>query len=502
MKKQSWVSFSLAGVALTDFGLTIPSPFVSLSLSNSEIASMTSWTLNVIVGGDDKKRSNIAAFEALLYSAAQAASSYSDSQGIPVAFAFGWLDDNGGIADYISYQGFTLKFKVSTSGLYMKYEITGYASLAVQTSMPVIRIPELSGFVQPSAVVEGLAKSLKATYYYELDIDHNDVPTLINHGAMTTSFNNYVRGTFNGEDDYDSFPGLLRLSKSYNSSRDSAGLAPGYKKLSQVMNNATVTPVDKFLKKSLTDSTPQSSSFSYWVDEPTMTHPGVIHYKCNAGLLTNHVSDALIYGTPESNVLALTGSYNGVAYNMTDMNFKQVGFAVDGSGNTIVQDEQVINRWGSSLADVFQTVNIINDVNAIASQFSGDFVITIPGSVKKYEIAQPISLVVMSGNTLSPISGVYNIVAVSHNISVEFTTTLKVQRLTISTANQVASGQGIYVSGTNNYPSNTYGTTSNVISPNKVEFGDLFPDFTHMYVGDNAVSGVGNGSSSISYGRI
>lgn len=502
MKKQSWVSFSLAGVSITDFGLEIPSPFVSLQLSNSEIASMTSWTLNVIVGGDEKKKVNIAAFEALLYSAAQSASSYADSQGVPVAFAFGWLDSNGGISDYISYQGFTLQFKVSTTGLYMKYEITGYASLAIQTSMPVIRIPELSGFVQPSAVVEGLARSLKATSYYQLDIDHNDAPTLISHGAMTTSFNNYVRGVFDGADDYDSFPGLLRLSKAYNNSRDAAGLAPGYKKLSQVINNATVTPVENFLKKSLTDSTPQSSSFSYWVDEPTMTQPGCIHYKCNAGLLTNHVSDALIYGTPESNVLAITGSYNGVAYNMTDMNFKQVGFAVDGSGNTIVQDEQVVNSWSSSLADVFQTVNIINDVNAIASQFSGDFVITIPGSTRKYEIAQPVSLVVMSGNTLSPISGVYNIVSVAHNISVEFTTILKVQRLTMSTANQVASGQGIFVSGTNNYPINTYSTTSNVISASKVDFGTLFPDFEHMYVGDNAVSGVGNGSSSLFNGRI
>ena len=496
-RKQPWVSFSLSGISLTEFGLEVPSPFVSLQLSNSEISSVTSWTLSVIVGGDDKKKVNIAAFEALLYSAAQAASAYSDSQGVPVAFAFGWLDASGGISQYISYQGFTLKFKVSTTGLYMKYEVTGFASLAVQTSMPVIRIPELSGFVQPSAVVEGLAKSLKATSYYELDIDHNDVPTLISHGAMTTSFNSYVRGTFNGTDDYNSFPGLLRLSKTYSGSRDAAGLAPGYKSLSQIMNNISVSSVTDFLKKSLTDTTPQSSSFSYWVDEPTMTKPGVIHYKCNAGLLTNHVSDALIYGTPESNILSLSGSYNGVAYNMTDMKFSQVGFAVDGSGSTIIQDEQVVNSWSSSLANVFQSANIINDVNAIASQFSGDFVVQIPGSVKKYEIAEPVSLVVMAGNTLSPITGVYNIVSVAHTISTEFITTLKIQRLTMSTANQVAAGQGIYVSGSNHYPINSYDTTSNVLSASKVDFGDLFPTFEHMYIGDNAGTALGSGSTSI-----
>jgi len=486
MKKQHWCSFSLSGVSLTDFGLEIPSPFASLNLSNSEISSVTSWTLSVVIGGDDKKKANVAAFEALLYSAAQAASSYADSQGVPVAFAFGWLDESGGIEEYLSYQGFTLQFKVSTTGLYMKYDVSGFASLAVQSSMPVLRIPEVSGFVQPSAVLEGLAKSVKATSYYELDIDHNDVPTLITHGAMTTSFNNYVRGIFNGSDDYDTFPGLLRLSKSYNSSRDAAGLAPGIKKLSQVINNRIVSPVDAYLKKSLTDTTPQSTSFSYWVDEPTMTQPGVIHYKCNASLLTTHVSDALIYGTPESNVLSLTGSYNGVAYNMTDMKFSQVGFTVDGSGSTIIQDAQVVNSWSSSLSEVFQTVDIINDVNAIASQFSGDFILVIPGSVKKYTIAQPISLIVMTGNTLSPISGVYNIVSVAHSIGASFTTTLKIQRLTMSSANQVAASQGIYVTGSSYYPRSSFHTTSNIKSPYKVDFGDsLFPTFEHMYIGNN-----------------
>lgn len=485
MKKQPWCNFLLAGISITDFGLEIPSPFASLDLTNSEITSMTSWTLNVIVGGDEKKKANIAAFEALLYSAAQAAAGYADSKGIPVSFAFGWQDETGGIAEYVSYQGFTLQFRVSTSGLYMKYEITGFASLAVQSSMPVLRIPEMSGFVQPSAVVEGLAKAVKATAYYELDIDHNDVPTLVNHGSMTTSFNNYVRGTFDGTDDYDSFPGLLRLAKSYNGSRDAAGIAPGYKKLSQIMNNASVTPIDSFLKKSLTDTTPQSSSFSYWVDEPTMTRPGCIHFKSNAGLLTNHVSDALIYGTSESNILSLSGSYNGVAYNMTDMNFSQVGFAIDGSGSTIVQDFQVVNSWSSSLAEVFQTVDIINDVNAIASQFSGDFIIQIAGSVKKYELAQPISLVVMVGNKISPITGVYNITTVSHRISTDFITTLKIQRLTMSTANQVASSQNIYVSGSSFYPSTSYNTTSNIVSPYKVDFGVMYPDFTHLYQGES-----------------
>ena len=480
MKKQPWISFSLSGVNLCDFGIELPSPFSSLEMNNSEISSFSSWTLKVVVGGDANKRSNIAAFEALLYTSAQAASSYSNSSGIPVSFAFGWLDDRGNIAEYLSYQGFTLQFKVSTSGLYMTYNVSGYASQTTQSSTPVLRIPELSGIVQPSAVVEGLAKAVNADTYYNLDIDHNDNPTLITHGALTTSFNQYVRGTYSGKDDYDSFPGLLKLSKSYNASRDCAGLIPGVKKLSQVLNNITVSPVSKFLKKGLTDNTPQCSSFSYWVDEPTMTSPGTIHYKSNAGLTTSQIRDVLQYGTADTNILSLTGSYNGVAYNITNMNFSSVGFSVDGSGNTIVQDEEIVNSWSQSMADVYQTVNIINDINALASQFSGDFTVTIAGSTKQYSIAQPISLLVMSGNTISPISGIYNIMSVSHAISDTFTTTLKLQRLTMSSANQVASAQGILVSGTSGYPSSSYVKTNNVKSPYKVDFGVMYPTYEHM----------------------
>lgn len=481
MKKQPFCNFILAGLNLNEFGNLIPSPFSSLEVNNGQISSMTSWTLRCTVGGDANRKINISAFEALLYSAAQAASGYEGSSGIPVSFNLGWLSEDGTIDEYMSYQGFTLQFKVSTTGMYMVYELTGYATLAIQSSMPVLSIPELSGMVQPSAIVEALAKAVKADSYYQLDIDHNDNPTYVSHGAMTTSFNSYVRGTYSGtEDDYDSFPGLLKLSKSYSASRDSAGLIPGVKSLSSVMNNISVTPLDNFLKKSIVDDSPQCSSFSYWVDEPTMTKPGTIHYKSNANLMTSQVSDVLEYGTSNTNILSLSGSYNGVSYNMTDMNFSTVGFALDGSGSTIVTGTEVVNSWSSNLSDVFQTVNIINDVNALASQFSGDFTITIPGSVKEYTVAQPISLLVMSGNTISPITGVYSIVSVSHTISDTFITTLKVQRLVMSSANQVASTQGITIRGSGSYPTNSVQTTSNVKSTSKVDFGTLYPNFEHI----------------------
>lgn len=479
----------IAGMSLTEFGLIIPSPFASLALENSEITSMTSWTLTCVIGGDANRKANVSAFEGLLYSAAQAASRYPNSSGIPVSFMFGWLNDDGSVGENISYQGFTIKFDVSTSGLYLVYKLTGYASIAMQSSMPVLRIPELSGMVQPSAVVEALAKAVKADRYYTLDIDHNDSPTLVSHGAITTSFNQYVRGDLSVQDDFDAFPGLLKLSKSYNMTRDAAGLKYPHRKLSSVLNNIRTSAISSFLKQSMTDATPQCSSFSYWIDEPTMTRPGVIHYKSNSSLSNYNFSDSLEYGTSNSNILSLSGSYNGVAYNMTDMAFSSVGFALDGSGNSIVQGAEVVNSWSSSLADVYKTVDIINDVNALASQFSGNFSVQIAGSVKEYEIAQPVSLVVFSGNTLSPITGIYNIISVSHSVGATFVTTLKLQRLVMSSANQVASSQGILLYGSGSNVTKAYTTTNNIISPYKVDFGDLYPDFTRLVSGFGGFAG-------------
>lgn len=42
MKKQPWCNFIFAGMSISEFGLSIPSPFTSLQISNSEITSMTS----------------------------------------------------------------------------------------------------------------------------------------------------------------------------------------------------------------------------------------------------------------------------------------------------------------------------------------------------------------------------------------------------------------------------------------------------------------------------
>ena len=202
MKKEPFCNVCIAGVSITNYGLKIPSPFCSLTLNNSEVDNYTSWELSISVGGDSARQVNIAAFEALIYSAAQS-KGYTNASGIPVTFMFGWLDNAGSVESYTSYQGWTLKYSVKTTGLFMQYSIVGYASQILKANMPVLNIPALTGFVQPSAVVEALAIGIKATDYYELDIDKCDSPTLVNHNAMTTSFTSYVRGEKTGQDDYE-----------------------------------------------------------------------------------------------------------------------------------------------------------------------------------------------------------------------------------------------------------------------------------------------------------
>ena len=73
--------------------------------------------------------------------------------------------------------------------------------------------------------------------------------------------------------------------------------------------------------------------------------------------------------------------------------------------------------------------------------------------------------------------------SVSHAIKNTFITTLKLQRLTMSSANQVAMSQGIYVVNgtTGGYTSSSYRTTPNVKSPYKVDYGNtIYPDMPQM----------------------
>jgi hypothetical protein len=52
----------------------------------------------------------------------------------------------------------------------------------------------------------------------------------------------------------------------------------------------------------------------------------------------------------------------------------------------------------------------------------------------------------------------------------------------MSSANQVATQQGIFEAGSSDYITRVRANqTSNIISTGKVDFGTIYPDFTYMY---------------------
>lgn len=53
----------------------------------------------------------------------------------------------------------------------------------------------------------------------------------------------------------------------------------------------------------------------------------------------------------------------------------------------------------------------------------------------------------------------------------------------MSSANQVASSNGIIIRGSSSYSQSAYTTTSNIISTGKVDFGELYPTFKDMIMG-------------------
>ena len=62
-----------------------------------------------------------------------------------------------------------------------------------------------------------------------------------------------------------------------------------------------------------------------------------------------------------------------------------------------------------------------------------------------------------------------------------FVTTLKVQRLVMSSANEVATSQGITIANGAD-ATYAYTPTKNILSTNKVDFGNIYPTYEDVLV--------------------
>jgi len=487
-----FIAVSLAGVSLTDLGYKIPTPLVGITIKNALVRSALEWELTLNVAGDSNKRANIAAIEGLWYQAEQSARNSGYTRGIPVSIILGWQSPNGQITESMDIEGFTIQFSVTVpEAQYTQYVIKGFGTTGVPSNMPTITIPPIRGIVQPSAVLEALCRSLKADAYYDLDIDRNDAPTYMAHGTIQTSFTRYVRGTRSPKDNFGNFPGLQPLATQVSTNEQAYGLiTEKVRNMGMLINNVPLSERRNYFRSDLNDRPDTVNTFSFWVDEPTMTQRGKINFKSDAGLRIRASNDQLILGGNETNIFSLTGSYDSVAYTLKNINAGRIGFTLDGSGNSIATVQPTVTAYSATLADVYNSANEINNVNAIATQFSGKITVTMAGNVRGYELAQPVTVTVLSGNSLSQISGVYHVMEMTHRLDSRFITTLELQRLDTGspsdgTVSEEVSG-GATESITSVYADTTsqklarQSQTSNIISPRKVELGTLTTTFENL----------------------
>jgi hypothetical protein len=448
------------------------------------------WELTLNVAGDASRKANIAAIEGLWYQAEKAAKNSGYKRGIPVSIMVGWQSPDGQVLECMDIEGWTMQFSVNVpESQHLQYTIKGFGQTAVPTNMPTIRIPAIRGIVQPSAILEALCESLNADNYYDLDIDRFDTPTYISHGIIQTSFTRYVRGNKTKDDGFGDFPGLQPLATQVMGGGQAYGLITDQvKDMGMLVNNVREGERSPYFRSDVNDRPDTVNTFSFWVDEPTMTQRGKINFKSDAVLRVKQNHDQLILGGNETNIFSLSGTYDSVAYTLKNINAGRIGFTVDGTGNAIASVQPSVSSFSGSLAEVFNSANEINNVNAIATQFSSKITITMAGNVRGYELAQPVTVTVLSGNTLSPISGIYRVMEVTHQLTgSRFITTLVCQRLDTGSPNDAANGATDGINSIATVAGDPVlqrtmrnSQTSNIISPRLVELGNLANTFDNL----------------------
>ena len=171
--------------------------------------------------------------------------------------------------------------------------------------------------------------------------------------------------------------------------------------------------------------------------DPTFHERGIIRYKNNVNLANYVGVDALIWGGLETNILAITATYDGVTQQLLgtgSMVQTGLGIALDGTQMTSSASRQ--NSYAATAASMFSAGNVINNLNALSTQFNTNITVTIVGKPKVFQVAEAVRVLVYTGGTLNPITGVYRIMKVTHHVTgTAYTTDLTLKRLDLITAN-------------------------------------------------------------------
>lgn len=446
-------------VAMRSPGTKVPSPLINISLENAESGLQTNFTATLHIYGDARNGIHIGSFEMMLYEFAQM---QGDST-LPCYIEIGWADGEQ-ILESLKIQAIFVQFKTAVKTNYMEYTLSGIGNFTSAGNIRGIALPAIRGNYRPSEVLEAGLNYIRADEVFDYDIDHDDEVVPINRPACITSLGEFVLGS--GDQ-----TGLIQQSYS-EGSKSAAYRLPGrlssedYRKAGY-----TNSQITNMLGPPVSQTQRSASAFSFSIVDPTFHQRGVIRYKNNVNL-ANYVSEeTLIWGGLYTNILSITATYNGVTQQLLGTGaIVQTGMAMTLNGDTLVSTANRQNSYSATVQSMYSAGNVINNLNAISTQFNTDIQVTIVGKPKVFQIAEAIKVLVYSGGTLNPVTGVYRIMKVKHNITgTAYTTMLTLQRLDLITANNTAATIAGYTT-----PITVNGEQAATLQQGKLSFGEPF----------------------------
>ena len=460
-----YMQFVINDTAMRSPGLKIPSPLVSISLENAESGLQTNFTAILHIYGDAKNRIHVGSFEMMLYEFAQM---QGDSV-LPCYLELGWAEGDT-VTESLKIQALFVEFDSVVKTNYMEYRIKGIGNFTSAGNIRGLAFPAVRGNFRPSEVLEAALNYIRADEIFDYDIDHDDEVVPFNRPASITSLGEFVLGS-------SEHSGLIQQSYS-EGSKSTAYRLPG-RLSSEDYRKAGLTnsQISQMLGPPVAQTQRSASAYSFSIVDPTFHERGVIRYKNNVNLASYVSSDTLIWGGLYTNILSITATYNGVTQQLLGTGaIVQTGMAMSVSGDTFLSTANRQNSYAANAQSMYTAGNVINNLNAISTQFNTDIQVTIVGTPKIFQIAEAVRVLVYSGGTLNPITGVYRIMKVKHNINgTAYTTTLTLKRLDLITANNTAATIAGYAT-----PITVNGEKAATLQNDKLSFGEPFQKIMNL----------------------
>lgn len=432
--KQPYMQFVIQNIALRSLGFKTPSPLVSISLTNSESGIQTNFKVTIHVLGDMRKQAHVGSFEMMLYEFAQMRG---DST-TPCYLEMGWCDETG-IIESLSIQGIFIQFTSTVHTGYTEYILEGIGNFTNTATIRGIAVPAIRGNYRPSDVAEAVLDYVHADDVFDYDIDHDDEVVPISKASCVTSLGEYINGSSTQQ-------GLIQQSYCEGSKSCAYGLPKNRSTDAYLRAGYTKSEIHKIMGSPVAQTQRSASSYTFSITEPTFHTRGVIRYKNNVNLANYVAEDVLMWGGLYTNILSISATYQGVTQTLLGSGATvQTGMGITLKGESLTTQSNRQNSYNATLHSMYSAGNVLNNLNAISTQFNTNVQITIVGKPKVFQVADAVRVVVYTGGTLNPITGVYRIIKVAHNINgTSYTTTLTVQRLDLITANDTATSLAGY----------------------------------------------------------